>query len=43
MYVSYNSKGGDQTDKFEAFRQQNWTEQRYWTFVYTYVQPLPGC
>ena len=38
MYVSYNKKGDDQTDKFEAFANQNWTEQRYWTFVYTYVQ-----
>ncbi len=32
--ISYNKKGDDQTDFFQSFADQNWSEQRYWTFVY---------
>lgn len=41
VYRNYNQQGDDQTRKFEAFADANWTEQRYWTFVYLYLNDRP--
>lgn len=33
--ISYNNKGDDQTRVFENYANTNWSEQRYWSFVYS--------
>jgi hypothetical protein len=35
--ISNNNKGDNQTAQFEAYADQNWSEQRYWSFVYDYL------
>ncbi len=32
--ISYNKKGDNQTRVFERYADKNWSEQRYWSFVY---------
>ncbi len=32
--ISYNNKGDNQTRIFESYANKNWSEQRYWSFVY---------
>ncbi len=41
LYRSYNNRGDEQTREFEAFADANWTEQRYWTFVYLFLNNRP--
>ncbi len=36
--ISYDKKGDDKTVEFEQFADQNWSEQRYWSYVYYRVK-----
>lgn len=33
LNLSFDSKGDSQTDEFEAFADQNWSEYRYWSYI----------
>lgn len=35
--ISNNNKGDTQTTTFEAYANENWSEQRYWSFVYDFL------
>lgn len=42
LNISFTNKGDKRTTEFEAFADQNWSEQRYWSFVYLRVKDREG-
>ena len=40
--INYNRSGKDKDTEFKIFADENWSEQRYWSYVYQELQGIEG-